>query len=155
MNLAHTHEIGKHPSLSRDNSILEKLSLKEVVKINSQGHVFSQAFRKLLWLSSNEACAYCGDQIGAYEEMRVDHFLPKNTQNCEDINNYVSCCKTCNSIKGNKSVEEFRFRLAVYKSELRGIVSPGQAKQLVDLGVSLPISLPEFYFEKIAERESL
>lgn len=148
-NLAQKLDQEKHPSLSRDNTLLSELSIRDVVVINKQGHKFSLVFKRLLWLASHKACAYCGLEIQTHEEMRVDHYLPKGSLNSESIYNYVSCCKTCNSVKCNKSLEDFRFRLAVYKSRLRGVISPSQAQQLVDLGVDLPIEIQDFYFEKI------
>ena len=154
-NLAQKPDQEKHPCLSRDNTLLNELSIRDVVVINKQGHKFSLVFKRLLWLASNRSCAYCGVDIETHEEMRVDHYLPKGSLDSECINNYVSCCKTCNSIKCNKSLEDFRFRLAVYKSQLRGIISPSQAQQLVDLGVDLPIEIQDFYFEKAAEGGAL
>lgn len=54
-------------------------------------------------------------------------------------------------MKCNVDIEEFRFRLAVYNSPLRGIILPSQAKQLVEAGIDIPITLEDFYFEKICE----
>lgn len=49
-------------------------------------------------------CAYCGKHATT-----VDHILPKSKGGGEEDNNLVACCKSCNQIKNNRSLEEAKF----------------------------------------------
>lgn len=140
----------KHPSLARNNDLLE-VFLDQIKPNKSSG--FTQLFREKLWLASDKRCAYCGCELECFTKVRVDHFEPKSKVNNEHINNYICSCHQCNSMKCNSDIEELRFRLAVYNSPLRGVVLPSQAKQLLDIGVELPICIGEFYFERCLVEE--
>ncbi len=141
----------KHPSLARDASQLEIFKTKFRPL---QGTVFTHFFKEKLWNASDKKCAYCGIELNCFTEVRVDHFQPKSKILIEHVDNYVCSCASCNSMKCNVDIEEFRFRFAVYNSSIKGIILPSQAKQLVEAGVELPIQLGEFYFEKVCEAKN-
>lgn len=50
-------------------------------------------------------CAYCGDISS--DNMSIDHMIPRSRggSNCES--NLMPSCRSCNSTKGTKTVEEF------------------------------------------------
>lgn len=50
-------------------------------------------------------CAYCGKKATT-----VDHLIPKTKGGTEDDDNLVSCCKSCNTIKGNRTVKDAGFK---------------------------------------------
>jgi hypothetical protein len=49
-------------------------------------------------------CAYCGKKANT-----VDHIFPKSKGGDESESNLVACCKSCNQIKGNRSMQEANF----------------------------------------------
>jgi hypothetical protein len=51
-------------------------------------------------------CYYCKNNT-PYEEITRDHFLPVSEGNTL-VNNKVFACRKCNSLKGAKSIEEFK-----------------------------------------------
>lgn len=51
-------------------------------------------------------CLYCKENV-PYELITRDHFLPVSKGNTL-VNNKVFACRTCNNIKGNKSLVEFK-----------------------------------------------
>lgn len=140
--------INIHPSQCRDNKYLEHFSLNDVLKVTEKGRRFSLRFKRALWNASNQTCAYCGVLIKDHKSMHVDHFIPLNNGGQDSIDNYVCSCATCNTSKCARSIEELRLAIGLRQSSLIGIISPMQAKQLIELGIDLPITIPEFHFEK-------
>jgi 5-methylcytosine-specific restriction endonuclease McrA len=61
-------------------------------------------------------CFYCKESI-SYEYITKDHFLPVSKGNTL-INNKVFACRTCNNIKGNRSLQEFKTLLLKKSSYL-------------------------------------
>lgn len=57
------------------------------------------------YMSQGGVCYYCKKQV-AYVDITRDHFLPISNGNTL-INNKVFACRRCNSLKGNKSIDEF------------------------------------------------
>jgi len=57
----------------------------------------------------NGRCAYCGQKI-KIENFEIDHKIPKiaGEKEIHEYKNLVPACKTCNSIKNNLTIEEFR-----------------------------------------------
>lgn len=53
-------------------------------------------------------CAYCGEDLstGSYS---IDHIIPKSKGGTNNIENLFLCCKSCNSRKKNRTLNEFRF----------------------------------------------
>jgi hypothetical protein len=51
-------------------------------------------------------CYYCTKTI-PYEDITRDHFLPISEGNTL-VNNKVFACRKCNSLKGDKSIDEFK-----------------------------------------------
>lgn len=51
-------------------------------------------------------CYYCKKEF-PYDEITRDHFLPVSEGNTL-VNNKVFACRKCNSLKGDKSIEEFK-----------------------------------------------
>jgi hypothetical protein len=51
-------------------------------------------------------CYYCKEDV-PYDLITKDHFNPVSKGNTL-INNKLFCCRPCNNIKGNRTIEEFR-----------------------------------------------
>lgn len=64
-------------------------------KINKQGGV----------------CFYCGDAMNRTmnhpKAASMDHKIPRSCGGNKIEDNIVACCRTCNSLKGSQSAEEF------------------------------------------------
>ena len=63
-----------------------------------------------VWRKTEGLCYYCGSQLPDCFE--TDHVVPKSKGGTDEITNLVPCCKSCNSSKGTKTVEEYRHRRA-------------------------------------------
>ncbi|OPH36276.1 MULTISPECIES: HNH endonuclease [Moraxella] len=139
-----------HPNQARDNSIISQMSQNEIIKKIEKGSVsFTGHFRHELWKSHHKKCAYCGIDLESVSDMRIDHFIPKYKVLDNSVENLISSCKRCNSIKGKSDMDYFRFSLAVSNSVLYGIILPNVAKKLLDIGIELPIVEKPFYFETL------
>lgn len=137
-----------HPNQARDNSILLQMNDSEIIKKWEKGSVvFTDDFRCELWKAHDKKCTYCGVNLKELSNMRIDHVVPKSKVLDNSIDNLVSSCHRCNSIKNKHDIGYFRFCLAVANSELFGIIQPNVAKKLQQIGVKLPIYEKPFYFE--------
>lgn len=141
-----------HPSQARNNEILSAFVIDEALKITPNGYRFSLRFKRALWLASSKLCAYCGNDVENHKTMNVDHFMPKSKGGAEAFDNYVCSCRCCNLSKQTVDIDEFRIRMSINKSPLKGIINSTQFKQLVDLGVELPVKIQQFHFEQIIEK---
>jgi 5-methylcytosine-specific restriction endonuclease McrA len=59
-------------------------------------------------------CYYCGILKDALC-MTEDHFISKFAGGSNERRNIVPACNICNSIKGNRSVQQMRYRLILRK----------------------------------------
>lgn len=136
-----------HPAMARNNADLEGFA--EMRLFNRHKNKFKPEFKYALWLASNKQCAYCGKELKNLVDSRVDHFEPKSRFDNESISNYICACIQCNTIKGNVDIEEFRFRLAFFNSDFRGVITPSQAINLINMGIEFPVETDLFHYEKI------
>ena len=60
--------------------------------------------RKMLYLRDNYTCQYCGDQFHA-KDLTLDHVRPRSLGGISSWSNLVTCCATCNWLKGAKVME--------------------------------------------------
>ena len=70
-----------------------------------------------LYEKYNHRCGYCGCEI-AYKDMQVDHFKPvymhgeylgdMDSEQLNDISNFIPACRQCNLYKSTFELEEFR-----------------------------------------------
>ncbi len=64
------------------------------------------------WVSAK--CHYCG-KYAAGRELHRDHFIPKSKGGISIAPNIVPACQTCNSTKGNRTIEAARPSLLLQK----------------------------------------
>ncbi|MDH7601317.1 MAG: HNH endonuclease [Armatimonadota bacterium] len=64
--------------------------------------------RRSILARDNYTCQYCG-YVGP--DLTVDHVVPKRLGGPTTWDNLVCCCKKCNNLKGDKTLEEAGFRL--------------------------------------------
>ena len=60
--------------------------------------------RKMVYLRDNYTCQYCGEQFRA-KDLTLDHVKPKSHGGGSSWSNLVTCCGTCNWLKGAKVIE--------------------------------------------------
>lgn len=60
--------------------------------------------RKRILERDGEVCGHCG----ATEDLAVDHKLPRSRGGADDDENLWVLCRSCNSSKGTKTVEEWK-----------------------------------------------
>lgn len=64
----------------------------------------SQKQKYIIYVFENltQKCAYCGVPLDISVVEEIDHFIPKNADNCNDISNLVVTCRNCNRSKSSK-----------------------------------------------------
>ena len=82
--------------------------------------------RLALYEKYNHRCGYCVCEI-AYKDMQVDHLKPvyvhgeylgdMDSEQLNDISNFIPACRQCNLYKSTFELEEFRERLKVTMME--------------------------------------
>lgn len=93
-------------------------------------------------------CHYCGEEI-TKKNATVDHITPKSKGGTNNIDNLALCCKSCNSSKGEKTVDDYRLRVAIKKSKWINVLTTPQVKMLLDDGHDIGVYPDQvvFYFE--------
>lgn len=64
-------------------------------------------------------CAYC-EEIFDFDELTIDHVIPRSAGGLTNWSNCVTCCKSCNHSKGDKLL---RPKVLPYKPEYYNLVS--------------------------------
>lgn len=110
------------------------------------------SIRYFVYERDNYTCQYCGLNIGENDtgNLTVDHIVTKKAGGLHHEDNLRTSCRICNSRRGEKSIEEFRFLYRMYQAGIGGVISVSQAQELLRRGVDL--GLPShhlFYFEKL------
>ncbi|MBH3122436.1 HNH endonuclease [Serratia ureilytica] len=125
-----------------------KIPENEVIKITSKGRRFSLRFKRALWELNAHHCCYCGALIDTHKSMHVDHLHPRSGGGTSKLTNLVCACARCNTVKGENDIEHLRVALALSSSAISGVINVSQARELMSKGVSLPITLDLFHFER-------
>lgn len=67
------------------------------------GKWITQENRLAIYVRDNCKCVYCGSS----EDLSLDHIVCHSHNGSDSHNNLVTCCRSCNSKRGNKSIELF------------------------------------------------
>lgn len=103
----------------------------------------------------NKRCAYCGCKLNI-ESLSIDHISPmdrgikSDKYDLKKIENLNPCCQSCNSSKGNKSIEDWR--LYIDELHYRLIDNNSQYRLLNRMNIVKEPKSFKFYFEKYNER---
>jgi 5-methylcytosine-specific restriction endonuclease McrA len=64
----------------------------------------------IVFNKTNFHCAYCGKllEIKNQHDWTIDHIIPRSKGGSNSIDNCLLACRSCNSSKGSKNLEEFR-----------------------------------------------
>lgn len=66
--------------------------------------------RKNVMIRDNFECQYCGEYLGKHKGT-IDHVIPRSRGGASDYGNCVTCCKPCNALKADRTLEETGFKL--------------------------------------------
>lgn len=104
--------------------------------------------RQQLLAKTNGLCYYCGSKVDSLN-FTIDHVVSQNSGGENDPDNLVPCCKSCNSVKGVKTLDGFRFYrgMQLFHQKTGVSFSQRQVTYLKNLGVSLDIPFHKFWFE--------
>ena len=111
------------------------------------------SLRIIILKKFNNKCAYCGGDLDL-SNLNIDHISPKNRKSKgkeigdDSINNFNPSCFTCNSSKGNLSIDEWRN--AIENKNYMCFKNSATYRVLIHFNRIIEIKEPiEFYFEKI------
>ena len=91
-------------------------------------------------------CAYCGKTI-EYEDMQIDHVVPRRRGGTDEIDNLNPSCRRCNHYKRAKSVEQYRNLLVSLHERVQKLYI---CKVAEDYGIiTVKPWDGRFYFEKV------
>lgn len=107
---------------------------------------------KFILAKTGGKCYYCGCELEP-ENNTVDHIIPRSNGGSDQSENLVPCCRFCNSLKGNRSIEELRFAqcMRVFKKKSGITFTLPQIEYLREQRIKLDIQDYIFWFEKDAE----
>lgn len=74
---------------------------------------FSPEVKDHVWMETDGHCSYCGVKLRPFSTFSIDHATPVSKGGSNDLWNLVACCRSCNSIKGDRDVEYLRDRLGI------------------------------------------
>ena len=74
---------------------------------NSGGKWITPKRRKAIYVRDDLQCIYCGDGIEDGIAFTIDHLIPSELGGSNGTKNLVTCCKSCNSAKGSKTIRQF------------------------------------------------
>lgn len=69
-----------------------------------------------IWEKTNGVCWYCGAKMQAFLDFTIDHILPRCAGGGDEEGNLAPCCSKCNSMKGTKILDQFRWYLTLKKN---------------------------------------
>ena len=79
------------------------MRLRRMPSVGKRGIKFS---RQNVYLRDHYRCQYCGSDSVPVRELTYDHVNPRCRGGKTDWTNIVTSCKTCNSVKGDKTCEQ-------------------------------------------------
>jgi 5-methylcytosine-specific restriction endonuclease McrA len=63
--------------------------------------------RLAIYLRDGLACVYCGASVEDGATLSLDHVRPHSKDGGTASSNLVTCCRKCNSSRGNRGLREF------------------------------------------------
>lgn len=75
------------------------------------------AKRLAIYLRDGMACCWCGESVEDGVKLTLDHLIPYSKGGTNGETNLVTCCSTCNSSRGNRSMAGFARVVAAYRSQ--------------------------------------
>lgn len=92
-------------------SVREEFYLPAVLRVRTHRskaqHTVVSLSRSNILLRDRYQCQYCGSG----RDLTIDHVVPQSKGGGNTWENLVTCCASCNSKKGSKSLEQLRWKL--------------------------------------------
>lgn len=108
------HHLGKIYGVKLPSEIKESIELKKEKNttpvILSEDYFNNPTNRKKIFERDNYKCYYCGQKLNE-NNSTLDHKIPLSKGGDNSKENLVACCLECNSIKGDKTLEEVATKL--------------------------------------------
>lgn len=83
------------------NEFLKHLSYSKNCSSPEQAYLIEQ--------KTKGCCVYCGKYLSAYNgERTVEHIVPRKFNGGNNLENLWLCCKSCNSSKGAKTIDQYK-----------------------------------------------
>jgi hypothetical protein len=70
--------------------------------------------RLAIYLRDGLACVYCGAAVEDGAQLSLDHIVPHSEGGSTKSENLLTCCKRCNSSRGNRDLATFCEAVAGY-----------------------------------------
>ena len=107
---------------------------------------YSKRRLELVFNKTGGRCAYCGKVLS--DDATIDHIIPRSKGGGNNLDNLLPSCRSCNTSKGVKSLEEFRF----WRTFKVNNTPTFTTEQLLYLSTKVELSklfppLVKFYFE--------
>jgi len=94
-------------------------SVKTAEKTDIVGDFRSPHFKVSFHLNKGDGCcAYCGDVMDSVTRT-IDHVVPQKRGGSDGAENLLPCCKSCNTQKSDKLIEEFRVWVMTNRRKVR------------------------------------
>lgn len=74
---------------------------------NNGGKWITPARRRAIYIRDDLRCVYCEQGIEDGIVFTLDHLTSQDLGGTNESRNLVTCCKSCNSAKGGKSIRGF------------------------------------------------
>lgn len=86
-------------------------------KAKWQGQKWCRNEKRLaIYLRDGLACIYCGLGVEDGVKFTLDHIQPYSYGGSNHESNLITACHTCNSSRGNRSVQDFSTGVAMYRN---------------------------------------
>lgn len=81
-----------------------------IKNLSQPNKYYSIEKKQVAFEKTNGFCAYCGINPSPFkkQEHTIDHLISQNDEGGHEIENLYISCKSCNSQKGKKTVEDYR-----------------------------------------------
>lgn len=89
-------------------------------------------------------CGYCGCML-PFVGYTVDHVVPRSKGGGNELSNLMASCRTCNTSKASRSVEEFRLVMAARSADC-DLFTAKQLNFLKGAGAFPLLNIPEVHF---------
>ncbi|MFL6211911.1 MAG: HNH endonuclease [Pyrinomonadaceae bacterium] len=130
--------------------LIDERYIPPAAKRVKQSDQLPRAKKADIWAKTGGRCYYCGLVLEYKLSFCVDHIIPQIGGGGDNIENVVPACRNCNSSKGTKSLEQFRFHRRMQKFQQQNGVrfTFPQVEYLKRIGVKLDIPEHVFWFEQ-------
>ena len=109
----------------------------------------SKSRRLAIYDKSGYRCHYCGTCL-TYDTATIDHIIARENGGQNNDENLVMACRSCNSRKNKKTLEEFRLFISLNNKTAPVVYNQCQIDQINKLGLLKAFGVNElhkFYFE--------